>query len=354
MKRAALAAIYILLSVVPAPAFDWDYSEAKFDLTTEAVLGSASDFERWKQGPLDYLGQKFQHAIPAEPVLVSSGPTEKKNGYTLTPVELVFPKITARRDDLHYVVVIARPENPKPRPVIIAINGHSEVGGEGHGQAPETLFRSDGHGDRLARDGYTVVAFPNTIHEPLAEIAKTTDYSIIWARLADLALSKLSDQFPPGTKYVGLGNAAGGLTSLVLTIMRPDIEALVTNGAFFSLEQTRREYRIYVHPFCHDFRAFFGYSAVYALVAPKPLMIQMGKQDGLWLGSGPSKSLDWYSGTKRGALSDETVGAFLQLREVWGKYGAPISLDEHNRGHEDVDVPAVEAFVEKISTRATQ
>ena len=60
----------------------------------------------------------------------------------------------------------------------------------------------------------------------------------------------------------------------------------------------------------------FSYSAVYALIAPKPLMLQMGIKDALWLGGGPAQPSDWFSGTTRGAYSDETIGAFLQLRDL--------------------------------------
>jgi hypothetical protein len=191
------------------------------------------------------------------------------------------------------------------------------------------------------------VALPNTIHKPFEDKAKTTDYSIIWARLADKALTKIAILLPPKRKFVALGNAAGGLTALVLTIMRDDVLALSTNGAFFSLEHTRREYRIFTHPFCHDFRAFFSYTPVYALIVPKPLQIQMGKKDSLGLGGTAVPKSSWFSGMKRGAIADETLGSFLMLKEIGKKFGVFVEYDNHPGGHEDVDVDAFIAFVKK-------
>lgn len=348
-RRGALCGCAAFLATTrAAPAFDWDYKDVQFDLTEEAILGTKDDFLTWRERPLRYIRDKFEVAVPADPLLVHVGSAEDRGGYSLTPVELTFPDLEKDGGDLHYVVAIAKPTVTNGLPTIIAINGHGEVGGEGHGQMPEKLFQQGSHGDALARRGFTIAAFPNTIHAPLAHLYAGTDYSIIWARLADKALTAIRSELPADRPFIVVGNAAGGLTGLVLTIARGDIEALTTNGSFFSLEHTRREYRIYTHPFCHDFRAFFSYSAVYALIAPKPLLIQEGRSDALWLQGGPAPSSSWFSGMKRGAISDETVGAFLELQQVWSKFGAQAELDNHPNGHEDVDASAVEAFIGRV------
>ena len=350
-----LLGISLLLSgISSASAFDWDYSNVKYDLTMDAVFGSKVDFQKWTAEPRQYLKEKFDSAITIEPQIVRIDPPVARDGYTLTDVEMLFPGVEKDGKDLQFVLMIARSDHPRSAPTVIAMNGHGEVGGEGHGQAPDGLFKPGAHGDKLAKDGFTIVAIPDAIHEPFSELAKTVDYPIIWARLADRALTKIVPLLPPNQKFVALGNAIGGLSTLVLTIMRDDIIALATNGAFFSLEQTRREYRIYVHPFCHDFRAFFTYSAVYALVAPKPLLLEEGKNDGLWLGAPPAPANDWFSGTKRGPISDETLGAFLQLKQIWSKFGSQISLDVHDGGHEDVDSATFEAFLAQIQPQSIQ
>ncbi|MGM5050283.1 hypothetical protein AB8A20_15530 [Tardiphaga sp. 604_B6_N1_1] len=347
-----LVAVLLILVIQPAGAFDWDYKDAQFDLTAPAVMGDAAAFESWRKEPLGYLKARFEASVKSDPMMQDSKEFSRRDGYTLMIISFIFPRLTVDGDDLLYEALIAKPDQPRPAPTIIAINGHGEVGGEGHGQAPITMFNEGAQGDVLAKAGYTIVAFPNTIHALLAHLAKETDYSIIWARLADKALDKIIPSLPTTRGFVALGNAAGGLTSLVLTIMRADIMALASNGAFFSLEHTRREYRIPSHPFCHDFRAFFSYTPLYALAAPKPLLLEMGQRDGLWLGAGPATPLSWFSGTKRSAISDETLGSFLQLKEIWRKLNAPISLFLHTNGHEDLDVAAAIRFIDALPAAA--
>ncbi|MFS8147115.1 hypothetical protein [Rhizobium sp. BR 249] len=351
----AVGAIISICAATPGYAFDWDYSHVKYDLTTDAVLGSAQDFQAWTSEPRKYLKEKFEAAITIEPQVVAVGKPRAMVGYTLTDVDLLFPAVEKNGSDLHMVLLLARPNRPKDGPAIVAMNGHGEVGGEGHGQAPEGLFKPGAQGDKLARDGFTVIGIPDAIHEPFSELAKTVDYPVIWARLADRSLDKIKPMLPEGQKFIALGNAVGGLSSLVLTAMRDDVIALANNGAFFSLEQTRREYRIYTHPFCHDFRAFFTYTAVYALIAPKPLLIEEGKTDALWLGAPQQlKPNDWFSGTKRGPISDEIIGAYLQLKQIWSKFDAPIALDIHDGGHEDFDIPAFKSFVGQLQATHIQ
>jgi len=348
-RRSFLAALCGCAIPHPALAFDWNYATSRFDLTPEAVLGTLDDFQGWATKPRGYLAPKFQAAIPARPQLISRQIAEQREAYVIEHVTFSFPAICRDGANLDYTVSLALPrEAGTGRRLALAINGHGEVGGEGRGQAPVGMFKPGQYGDALTTSGYVVAAFPNTIHERIAQLAEATDYSVLWARLADMTLDLLMPTLPVSGPVAAIGNAAGGLTALILATQRADIGALATNGAFFSLEQTRREYRIYAHPFCHDFRAFFAYSAVYALACPKPLHIQMGRQDGLWVGSGPAAPQSWFSGTKRGALSDETIGAFLQLQSIWQKAGFPISLHQHSGGHEDVDSAALAAFLKSV------
>ncbi|WP_316200635.1 MULTISPECIES: hypothetical protein [unclassified Bradyrhizobium] len=349
LLRAILASNLVSLCSNQASAFDWDYKDARFDLSASAILGDRAAFESWRNEPLNYIKEQFEGAVNVAPELVGVHDPIKKAGFAIEQIDLLFPHVAQDGADLRYTVAVARPDNPNPDlPTIVAINGHGEVGGEGSGQAPTTLFDDNGHGAYLARGGFTVVAFPNTIHAPFADLSRRVDYSIIWARLADLALTRIKPLLNSNPDYIGLGNAAGGLTSLVLAIVRPDIKAMAANGAFFSLEHTRREYRIFTHPFCHDFRAFFSYSALYALLAPKPLLIEEGRRDGLWLGYGASHPESWFSGTKRGAISDETIGAYLELKQIWMKFGSLIELDIHDKGHEDVDTSEFVGFVQRV------
>jgi len=51
---------------------------------------------------------------------------------------------------------------------------------------------------------------------------------------------------------------------------------------------------------------------------------------------------------KRGATSDETIGAYLQLKNIWDRAGSDIRLSIHSAGHEDMDGIAVEAFIASL------
>ena len=76
-------------------------------------------------------------------------------------------------------------------------------------------------------------------------------------------------------------------------------------------------------------------------------MIQVGKDDALWLDNGPVAPSSWFSGLKRGATVDETIGASLVLEKIYSKFSAPYVQIVHKGGHEDVDVAAADHFLEK-------
>jgi hypothetical protein len=345
-----LVCIALLGHAACAAAFDWDYSDFRFDLTEQAVFGSSRDVKEWQKAPRESFVAQAARVGGAPARLVSS--TESTNGKTRrTDVVIRFPAITDDRADLEYHVVILAPSGPgkaPPRWPIVALDGHGDVNGEGHGQAPLRMFAPGGFADRLVDRGFTVVGIPTAVHKPFARLSETVDYTVIWAELAHRSLALVRPQLPGGGAYYVAGNAIGGLTALSLALIDDNARALYVNGAFFPLELTRREYRIKDHPQCHNFRAFNTYTAVYALLAPRPLMITVGRQDGLWLGNGAAPPSSWFSGLKRGATVDETLGAFLLLERIWKKFDAPLKLEVHPGGHEDIDAQAAGAFFRRV------
>jgi len=328
-----------------AAAFDWDYSAFQFDLTEAAVLGSADDVRAWQKAPRQYFAEQSARVGGQEASLVSL--TTSPDGPATRTVAVVrFPGVTDAGADLDYHVVILAPAKPgaRARLPVVALDGHGDVNGESTGSAPVRMFVPGGFAHGLVAQGYTVVGIPTAVHKPFAKKAQEVDYATIWATLAHRALQVLKPKLPGGGPYLLAGNAIGGLTALSLALIDENARALFVNGAFFPLELTRREYRIKDHPWCHDFRAFNTYTAVYALLAPRPLRITVGREDGLWLGHKSAPALDWFSGMKRGATVDETLGAFLILERIWRKFGAQVVLDVHPGGHEDIDPAAAGAF----------
>jgi hypothetical protein len=330
---------------VSAWAFDWDYSAFRFDLTEAAVLGSARDVREWQEAPRQHFREQAA-AVGGGPARLVSSTVTTKGGVTRKEAVVKFPGVTDSGQDLDYHVVILAPEKPagSPQWPVVTLDGHGDVNGEGSGRAPKRMFAPGGFALGLVEQGYTVIGIPTAVHKPFEQMAARIDYTVIWAKLARDALEILRSQLPGSGRYHLAGNAIGGLTALSLAIIDDGALALFVNGAFFPLELTRREYRVKDHPLCHDYRAFNTYTAVYALLAPRPLMITMGRQDALWLGHRSAPASDWFSGMKRGATVDETLGSFLVLDRIWRKFHAPIRLDVHQGQHEDIDSKAAGHF----------
>lgn len=346
-------ALALLAPAGGALAFDWDYASFRFDLTEAAVLGSAADVRQWQKAPRQsFLDQAA--LVGGAPARVVSSTQSLDGPAKRTDVVIRFPAVTDAGADLDYHVVILAPARGGrgPRWPVVALDGHGDVNGEGRGQAPVRMFVPGGFAHTLVAQGYTVVGIPTAIHKPFAQLALKVDHTVIWAKLAKDALALVKPRLPGAGPYYLAGNAIGGLTALSLALIDDDARALYVNGAFFPLELTRREYRIKDHPLCHDYRAFNTYTPVYALLAPRPLVITVGRQDALWLGHHTSPATDWFSGLKRGATVDETLGAFLVLERIWKKFGAPITLDVHPGQHEDIDAQAAGAFFRRTGTPA--
>lgn len=328
-------------------AFDWDYSSFKFDLTQKALQGNQNDFKAWAKAPIASIKGDAAALAPSATVKLVESRQEKRSDGTLTFLTYRFDGATDS-GALLYTAVLAVParRNSVPVPVVV-FDGHGDCGGECSGSAPKRMFTKEGFGTQMLARGYTLVAFPTAIHKPFEKKAAKIDYPTIWGALAKQVLDK-NHLWPQRTrKYIAMGSAIGGLTALSLSVVDPNVVGTVTNGAFFPLELTRREYRIKDHAFCHDYRAFNTYTSVYALLAPRPLMIQVGKDDALWLDHGPVAPSSWFSGLKRGATVDETIGASLVLEKIYAKFSAPYVQIVHKGGHEDVDVAAADRFLKK-------
>ena len=97
-----------------ALGFEWDYSQAQFDLSVDAVLGD--EFEEWRAAPQAYLSAAFTNVITAAPVLLSTT-EEQRDGYRLSTLNFVFEGLAADGSDLTYSALIARPEVTQPAAV---------------------------------------------------------------------------------------------------------------------------------------------------------------------------------------------------------------------------------------------
>ncbi|MGM5033878.1 hypothetical protein [Tardiphaga sp. 803_E3_N1_3] len=145
-------------------------------------MGDAAAFE-----------SRHKEPVKSAPIMEDSKEFSRRDGYILIIISFIFPRLTADGENLLYEALIAKPDQPAP--TIIVINGHGKVGGEGHGQAQITMFNE---GARAACWQKRLREYRVYEHDPCASRASRqgTDYSIIWARLADKALDKLIPNLP--------------------------------------------------------------------------------------------------------------------------------------------------------------
>ena len=124
-----------------------------------------------------------------------------------------------------------------------------------------------------------------------------------------------------------------------------EIEVGVFSGILTPLDYKRENYRIKNHSNNWDIRFLYSFVPLYALIAPRPIQFQMGRNDAWFPKTTPALPKgNWFPGTPRGVSSEEMVGEYLLLKNIWGKYNKSISLSIHDGGHE-VDYLGAERFI---------
>ncbi len=317
-----------------------NYSGVLFDLSYEAVLGQREDFMTWADSPRAYLRM---HVMEEPPVRLELGTIERREIENATLETFKF-EVTHRGSSLpfSYDVDLAIPANGSSAVTMLLIHGHGLVAGESNGQIPTSLYCDPacyhGHGYKLLAQGRCFLAAPNVIHRPLARIAETYDYSVIWAGLAHQALRAIRAEGRIGAQLPVLGIAAGGHTAAALASVDPSVASLGVQGSFFPLDLLRRDFLLENHPDCYEFRAFMTYTTIFAMSAPRPLWLGIGREDALSLKISGAPPAPGFSGLLRGANSDELLGAALILQRIWSKFDAPLEICVNPGGHEDFEI----------------
>jgi dipeptidyl aminopeptidase/acylaminoacyl peptidase len=246
---------------------------------------SAQEFTAWQKETRILLTDILYNGpvpetVPLEPVL---GKHEKRDGYTLTEVKF--------NDRPGHVTTgrLARPVNPAADglPAVLALHGH--------GPKPYGAF-DPGHmyyyGDLLARKGYIVLAididhddlvhdkpYPRMVLLPKGDPFPAMGQRVWMARRAIDLLQEQPDVDPEKIAVVGLSN--GGFTTMFLAAVEERVKLAVASGSLITHARMWR--REQVHCRCQYMDRLDGvldYSDVFALVAPRPLVIQSGEKDG--------------------------------------------------------------------------
>jgi len=201
----------------------------------------------------------------------------------------------------------------------------------------------------IVRRGYVVWAPSHLLYTQLESLYEKNEHHFVLTQFICQSLDAISEILPEHKGFVVAGSAAGGITGPFLTAYRDDILGCVFSGASIPLEFLRREYRIVNHPDHWDIKGFYSYTPIDALIAPRPLQVQMGTKDALHPDKTPyAPKGNWFPGTSRDVTVDEFMGMHLILEKIWGKYSAPISLHFYDGPHGGVDVEGLLEFLDSL------
>lgn len=317
------------------------------EVPLEAVLGDRAAFATWSAR----FGATYRARIDAVPSVSPDGARiawrRTQGGVELVGVEFSYPAGSTLhgRTGGGVLALPARPDRRKP--LLIAIHGHEHAQ---WGRLPDGLFQPgpDAWPLDLARAGYAVWAPVSMHHAEIQGVAETHGYIPVWVRTISAGLDRLAAIRVPGLVHHGmaaLGVSAGGQTAYALMAYRADIGSGVFAGAQQPLDFLRREYTFKHHPKCWDIEWLDSYTAIQALIAPRAIQFQLGRQDSWWPDGAPFPAHGgWFPGTSRDVLTDEIGGRVQVLRALWAMSGGVVQQHLHDGGHR-MDAAAAVAFL---------
>ncbi|MGZ2484258.1 hypothetical protein ACVITL_002781 [Rhizobium pisi] len=324
-----------------AGAFDWDYAPDIVDLSYEAALGSDADFKAWQTAALKTFRDKYA-AIPLAPAdSFKPGEWQTGNGLKYRQIDFTYGSGILSGHPLGGVLAVPDKIDPA-KPILVVFHGHEYPA---PGTPPVGLFAKDTWASKLVQGGYVVWAPSTAFHEWIEPLTKEFDYTPVWAKYASQSLDTVASEFPKHKGFKTVGLALGGLVATVLTGMDDRVEGGVYAESFFSLDWSRREYRVWNHPMCWDIKNIYSYTTLYGITAPKPTQIQMGRADPFFprlTGWAPRPD---FSGFKRGTYSDEIYGGYLMLKNIWDREAGEIDFVTHPGGHDALDTVAALKFL---------
>lgn len=220
-------------------------------------------------------------------------------------------------------VLVARPDTGAgPFPAVVCIHGHS-----GNRMTPfdpaKTAYKE--FGAALARRGFVVIATDVGQHE-VREQGRTLMGERLWdlMRCVDY-LQSLPEVDPARIGCAGL--SLGGEMAMWLAAMDTRIAATVSAGFLTMMNQMEQN-----HCMCWKFdglRELADFPDIYALIAPRPLQCQNGRQE-------PETQFTV-------ALAEQAI---KEIMPAYADLGAPENavLHVHDGGHE-IDLDAMTAFL---------
>jgi len=174
------------------------------------------------------------------------------------------------------------PATPPPWPVVLICCGHAIAGKTGY----------DAMGLRLARQGCAALIADNIGQGerlPMGHSGLTAAFAagisvqgmIVRESLAWIDFLRQDARF---TRIGTAGNSGGGTLTMCLGALSDDLEAMVSSGYPSSFELVARKQKRHCH--CNLFPGSIGRFEMwelYALFAPRPLLLMQGEKDVLFL-----------------------------------------------------------------------
>jgi hypothetical protein len=305
------------------------------EMPLEAVLGNKKQFIEWRNQFSDwYLGKmNQQNFLPRSHEILK---TEEFDDLTLLTVRFLYPMDSPLSSTPIQGGVLAVPKKLHNKsPIVVAIHGHEEL----PWGYPMQLFKDRKWPFNIAKDGYVVWAPVTMQHNEIEAVANNSGFPLIWTKIISDGLDYgATNIWPSNSKdYIAAGLSAGGQIAYLLMAYRQDVKVGVFAGAAQNLDYLRREYRINDHPNCWDIDGINSFTQIQALIAPRPIQIQLGMLDPFAPLSNSLLVNDHrVKGVSRGVYSWEIGADALIIRSAYEIYGVRnnFSYFIHDGGHE--------------------
>jgi len=319
------------------------------------ALDNATLFQQWVSRFRPLFIQRMNDAQPGAITSFQIVATEQRTGFKLYTVAATHASGFNMGGQIDGGV-LAVPDVVDPtKPIAVAIHGHEETP---WGTYPTFLFNGEWALD-LVNAGFITWAPVSMIHKPFSNITYALGgigndkgdvygYIPIWAKMMSDGIDKL-DSLGLGLQhngYAALGVSGGAQIAFTLMAYRQDVRVGVFAGGQQPLDFYRREYATMQHERCWDIPGITSFTQIKALIAPRPIEFQLGRQDPWWPDQTPfPPQQPWFQGSSRDVLVDEIAGQLLILKEIWQTMGGGVVKQYlHDEGHQMMPAEAI-AFI---------
>ena len=174
----------------------WKYDSPIYDLSVNALLGSRSDFEKWRNKNKPILFEYFNKVSFPKPNNVYITVNQVHDTYTLSKIEFEIPSGFIKNNIIEGLLAAPQSESktiPTCKPIIIAISGH-EI--SPWGRAPYKIFEPGGWGRKFVESGFTVYAPANVFYQELINQWPKNDYYVAWTEIQRNLFYLLKNFYP--------------------------------------------------------------------------------------------------------------------------------------------------------------